>query len=278
MECSLAPRDLRGAWKVPGGRHMSTTFDPSSASAIMTSSPLPARVDAVRVAAATLAPTPAVGVMPEGAASVHSHSSVSGANVHAISPVAAASVHMGTPVLVASGNTISPTAAAGVRGMSWIDRLTLAAIGVVVVVVTLPVLRGFGLRENELDALRMLRALAAEPAPAAGLAASNRPASLTDLAASDLVLRKRLEDLESLPDGRLRRHGYLFDVLHLAPGEPMLRAWPWEHARTGRGAFVWSPSRGVLGNRNTDGRFSGAGSAPEPEDVAAGGWVPMPRR
>lgn len=227
MECSLAPRDVRGAWKVPGGRHMSTSFDPSSATAMMTSSVHPAHAEAVRtVAQAASAP------------------------VVAAKPVTSA------------------------ISMPWIDRLTLAAIGVVVVVVTLPVLRGFGLRENELDALRMLRALAAEPASAA----VNRPSSLAELAAGDLVLRKRLEDLETLPDGRLRRHGYIFDVLLLAPGEPMLRAWPWEHARTGRGAFVWTPSRGLLGYRNVDGRFSGARAAPEPEDVDAGGWVSMPRR
>jgi|GEM_PF-743455 len=234
MECSLAPRDLRSAWKVPGGRHMSTSFDSSSRSSVLTSSPHSARTDVALAAVARATPAPA--------------------------------------------SAAKPSATAGVQSMSWTDRLTLAAIGVVVVVVTLPVLRGFGLRENELDAVRMLRALAALPAPSSEHAASNRPSALADLASSDLILRKRLEDLEALPDGRLRRHGYLFDWLLLAPGEPMLRAWPWEHARTGRGAFVWTPSRGLLGHRNVDGRFSGAGFAPEPEDVEIGGWVAMPRR
>ncbi len=228
---------------------MSTSFDPSSATAVASSSGHSARADVARavVAQAVVAQT----------------------------LVAQAVV---AQAVVAQASTATPAATAGVQSMTWIDRLTLAAIGVVVVVVTLPVLRGFGLRENELDALRMLRALAAEPASASGHTATNRPASLAELAAGDALLRKRLEDLESLPDGRLRRHGYLFDVLLLAPGEPMLRAWPWEHARTGRGAFVWTPSRGLLGCRNVDGRFSGSRSAPEPEDVAAGGWVAMPRR
>lgn len=171
------------------------------------------------------------------------------------------------------------SAQSAARGLSWVDKLTLAAIGVVVVVVTLPVLRGFGVRENERDALRMLRVLAAEPAPgsAAGAAARARPGSLAALAHSDPVLHRRLEDLEALPDGRLRRHGYLFDVSELA-GEPMLRAWPWEHAQTGRGAFVWTPRRGLLGHPNGDGRYSGAYAAPEAGDVLAGGWVVMPRR
>lgn len=184
-------------------------------------------------------------------------------------------------VSAAAASAPGRTAAANVRSLSWIDRLTLAAIGVVVVVVTLPVLRGFGLRENERDALRMLRVLAAEPAR--GLEASAVPgtaqASLAALAATDRVLQKRLEDLEMLPDGRLRRHGYLFDVSTLGPGEPMLRAWPWEHAQTGRGAFVWTPRRGILGYGNSEGRFSGPDGAPEAADVLAGdGWVAMPRR
>lgn len=190
-----------------------------------------------------------------------------------------------------AGTAALPRAAA--RGLSWIDRLTLGAIGLVVVVVTLPVLRGFGLRENERDALRMLRVLVAEPMSAAGVNATTADApraewagavpggaqaTLSLLAAQDRGIRRRLEDLETLPDGRLRRHGYLFDVVALGPGEPMLRAWPWEHAQTGRGAFVWTPRRGILGFQNTDGRFSGPSGAPTAAEVLAGGWVRMPRR
>jgi hypothetical protein len=179
--------------------------------------------------------------------------------------------------------------AARARGLSWIDRLTLGAIGLVVVVVTLPVLRGFGLRENENDAMRMLRVLAAEPlAPESALPAygavarasawGGAQAPLSHLAAQDRGIQRRLEDLETLPDGRLRRHGYLFDVVAAGPGEPMLRAWPWEHGQTGRSAFVWTPRHGILGFRNTDGRFSGPDAAPTAADVRAGGWVSMPRR
>jgi len=172
------------------------------------------------------------------------------------------------------------------RGLSWIDRLTLGAIGLVVVVVTLPVLRGFGLRENERDATRMLRVLASEPmsSPITSsrggdvvIAGGVQP-TLSLLAAHDRGIQRRLEDLETLPDGRLRRHGYLFDVVAAGPGEPMLRAWPWEHGQTGRGAFVWTPRRGLLGFPNSDGRFSGPSAAPTAAEVLAGGWVRMPRR
>lgn len=160
------------------------------------------------------------------------------------------------------------------RALSWVDRLTLVAIGLVVVVVTLPVLRRFGLRENERDAVRMLRVLAAAPAPAG----AKRPADLGALAQRDRQLARRLEDLEVLDDGRLRRHGYLFDVARLATGEPVLLAWPWEHAQTGRAAFAWSPRRGLVGHRNEDGRYSGPAAAPEPGDFLASGWVAVPRR
>jgi hypothetical protein len=168
--------------------------------------------------------------------------------------------------------------------LSWIDRLTLAAIGLVVVVVTLPVLRGFGLRENERDAQRMLRVIAAEPArgidgrAAYASSAPGAQLSMADLVGLDRNVQRRLEDLELRSDGRVRRHGYLFDVATLRPGEPMLRAWPWEHAQTGRGAFVWTPQRGLLGHRNADGRFSGPDGAPQASDVLASGeWVTMSR-
>jgi hypothetical protein len=164
--------------------------------------------------------------------------------------------------------------ATSTRGLTWIDRLTLVAIALVVVLVTLPVLRRFGVRENERDALRMLRILSAEPASGGRRGAT----TLADLAAVDTTLARRLEDLERLDDGRLRRHGYLFDVAQLRSGEPVLLAWPWEHGQTGLGAFAWTPRRGVIGHANRDGRYSGPEAAIEPGDLLAGEWVGMPRR
>jgi hypothetical protein len=135
---------------------------------------------------------------------------------------------------------------------------------VVVGLVTLPRLRSFALRENERDAMRMLRVLASQPAPTAG---SHGSRDLAALVAHDKALARRLEDLELLADGRLRRHGYLFDLTMLRPGEPMLRAWPIVHGQTGRGAFVWTPQRGLLAADNQGGRFSGPDSPPAPRDV-----------
>ena len=167
----------------------------------------------------------------------------------------------------AGGNATATNAAtttAHARVVPWLDYLTVGAIGMVVVLISIPRLRAFALRENELDAMRMLRALAAQPAPA-GVEVGER--NLARLVAQDTGLKRRLEDLEFLDGGRLRRHGYVFDMTMLRPGEPMLRAWPWNHGQTGRGAFVWTPQRGLIGAMNSDGRFSGADGAPEPEDI-----------
>ena len=68
-----------------------------------------------------------------------------------------------------AGNAESPVqataASARARSLSLVDYLTIGAILVVVVLVSIPRLRGFALRANELDAMRMLQALSAQPAP-----------------------------------------------------------------------------------------------------------------
>jgi hypothetical protein len=173
-----------------------------------------------------------------------------------------------------AGGTTSVSDRAAARRLPFVDALTILAIGVVVVVVSIPRLRGFALRANELDAMHMLRALAAQPAPAGREQAGD---DLSLLVAGDSAFRRRLEDIECLDDGRLRRHGYLFDMTMLRPGEPMLRAWPWNHGQTGRGAFVWTPQRGLLRADNADGRFSGPDRPPTPADVGAT-WRRIPDR
>jgi hypothetical protein len=159
------------------------------------------------------------------------------------------------------------------RSLRIVDWSTIGAIVVVVVLVSIPRLRAFAVRANELDAMHMLHALAAQPAPAGHEAIGN---DLALLVLGDAGLRQRLEDLECLDDGRLRRHGYLFDLTMLRPGEPMLRAWPWSHGQTGRSAFVWTPQRGLLAAPNHEGRFSGPSRPPLPEDVGPD-WLQVPR-
>lgn len=174
---------------------------------------------------------------------------------------------LGTAPAPASGAVIAA------RTTRWLDYLTVGAIALVVMLVSIPRLRAFALRENELDAMRMLRALATHPAPT-GVDPSRM--DLAAVVAHDAALKRRLEDLEFVDGGRLRRHGYLFDRAVGPSGEPMLRAWPWAHGQTGRGAFVWTPQRGLLGCANEDGRFSGDGGAPEAGDVDKT-WLALPR-
>ncbi len=145
-------------------------------------------------------------------------------------------------------------------GLTAVDYMTLFLIGLVVVLVSLPRLRRFALRENELDAIALLESLGgdmseqAESLPAGGIAA---------LLASSPRHENRFEDLELLAGGELRRHGYVFDAIEIGPGEWALRGWPWEHGHTGLGAFVYSPARGLFGNPNTRGSWDGPGRAPD---------------
>jgi len=156
------------------------------------------------------------------------------------------------------------------RGLRALDYLTLTAIGVVVVLVSLPRLRAFALRENEQDAMRTLRILsndAVQHAPRLGAG------GLGALLATNDTHRVRLDDLEVLGDGRLRRHGYLFDAAETAPGRWQLRAWPWEHEHSGRGAFQQAPGGQLYRWANADGAFSGpARPPPALADPAGAGW------
>jgi len=161
------------------------------------------------------------------------------------------------------------------RGLSFTDHLTLFLIGLVVVLVSLPRLRRFALRENETDAAHMLRILWNE-AETQGV--TLHPGVLGALFGPGTGLQNRSEDLEVLDDGRLRRHGYLFDVIETARGETFISAWPWEYGRTGLGAYSISGERGLLGHENGDGVFSGEQRPPSSAElVEARTWRSMAR-
>ncbi len=159
------------------------------------------------------------------------------------------------------------------RGFRFIDGAVLGLIALVVVLVSLPRLRRFALRENESDAIRALRVLADD-----ALADQDalRTCDLGALLAASSSHRVRLEDVEVLEGGRLRRHGYLFGAVEQAPGRRVLLAWPWNHGSTGLAAFAIEPGADPLGLANEDGRFSGP-ERPPPPDVSSGdaGWIPL---
>lgn len=155
------------------------------------------------------------------------------------------------------------------------SRLLLLAVGTVVVLVTLPLLRSLALKENERDALRVLELVGPRV-----FAAETGAVGFGELLQPEGELSRRLPDTRLLADGQLMfHHGYLFEIVPDADGAPGVRAWPLRHGETGLGAF-WSLGPGrVLGHPNRAATWSGLGDAPElepePEPDAAAeptGW------
>ncbi|MFT7671543.1 MAG: hypothetical protein ACI8X5_004264 [Planctomycetota bacterium] len=146
-------------------------------------------------------------------------------------------------------------------------RLLMAAVGVVVALVTLPLLRSLALKENEIDALRALDFLGREV-----YAAENSALTVGDLVESG-ELAIRMPDTRLLEGGRVMfHHGYLFDLVPTEDGGRVLRAWPWAHGKTGLGAF-WCDAPGILhGHPNSRAMWSGEASAPNPSTQ---GWRPV---
>lgn len=179
------------------------------------------------------------------------------------------------------------------RGLSLVAALSLVAVVSVLVAVSLPRLRSFARNENEADARRVVRLLAAELSL---LEAQGDPPPVQDLCVRDEV-RRALTDSDFLSDGRLlRRHGYLFAVLNLPPdmftesvdgeGRSVLRsvfaaeqrspgapssagdspgrwavvAWPWERGRTGHAAFACDGEERLLEHPNDGGSWNGPAS------------------
>lgn len=162
--------------------------------------------------------------------------------------------------------------------LHWADAAVLAAVGLVVLLVSLPRLRAFALRENETDARTLIARLG--ELCASDLATRDPSArevgsltSLSDVFARAPQLAARLEDAEWLEDGAvLRRHGYLFEFARHESG-PVLFAWPWEHGRTGSRAFRWR--MGALeGHPNSAGGWSGL-HARSADALSAADWRPV---
>jgi len=174
--------------------------------------------------------------------------------------------------------------------ISFSGALSLLAIAAVVLVVSVPRLRGIALLENEADAVgtaqllaRALQALDAKPRSSPSMRELLRRPEL-----------RGLDDAELLAEGRvLRRHGYLFEVTCLSPavtapaapacilsGEPAalcgllaIRAWPWEHGTTGLAAFLATQKGGRLVHPNTAPGWEGLGAAGATL-VSPEGWRP----
>jgi hypothetical protein len=160
------------------------------------------------------------------------------------------------------------------RGLSFVDAAVLGLVALVVFLVSLPRLREFALRENELDALHALRVLSEDALARPDALATG---DLGALLAASPDHRVRLEDVEVLEGGRLRCHGYLFAAAIAEAGRPVLVAWPWEHGSTGLAAFAIEPGGETLGLRNEAGVYSGPDAPLPPTPGASPEWIPIRR-
>jgi hypothetical protein len=153
-----------------------------------------------------------------------------------------------------------------------VSRFAVAALGLVVaivVMVSLPRLRDLGLRENAGDAERTVRRVALLLAPPQAALRS-----LQQLVASDTILSRSLVDGGWTADGRLRCHGYLFE-LRAGPASPVVYAWPWLHGRTGRECFASGNATDMLWcDPNRDG--SASGPEQPPVDLGDSRWERLP--
>jgi hypothetical protein len=147
----------------------------------------------------------------------------------------------------------------------------LAAIAVVIVLVSLPRLRSFALRENESDAVYLLRVVGENLRAGTVEAADAAPPNLVELLRNDADLERRLQDCHDLGEGRVVRHGYLFEAYEPEPGCWALRAWPYRHGQTGRRAFAWFPDIGLRVHLNRGARFDGPDVPPGEPASSSGG-------
>lgn len=140
-------------------------------------------------------------------------------------------------------------------GISLSGALSLLAVVSVLVVVSVPRLRGIALQENEVDARGTAGLLASA---LRGMKDADDTPSLRELLRRP-ELAGLLADAELVEHGTLlRHHGYLFEVTRLCPSLSLpsapssllsgdrgglhsmmaIRAWPWAHGATGEAAFL----------------------------------------
>lgn len=174
--------------------------------------------------------------------------------------------------------------------ISLSGAFSLLAVVAVLVVVSLPRLRGLALQENEVDAKSTARSLA-NALRELGSSPARKPALRELLRRPGLL---GLGDSELLAGGQvMRRHGYLFEITCLPPtitaasapaallgGEPAalcgllaIRAWPWDHGTTGRVAFLVTQKGGTLAHPNSGAGWEGVEARGATLESLAG-WRP----
>jgi hypothetical protein len=150
----------------------------------------------------------------------------------------------------------------------------IAAIALLVCMVSLPRLQSYVQANNEEDAARSLRILGR----------AGNPGDAPDLAtwiARDSSLRHRFLDARVLEEsGLLMQHGYLFHMQRSGGDSNQFVAWPRATPRTGQAAFMLDADGLVQRHANTDGRWSGPEARPVnlPSPSTEPGWQPWVTR
>lgn len=164
--------------------------------------------------------------------------------------------------------TSAPAAPAVRRRPGLPNELVAAAVGLLVVLVSIPELRHFVVRSNDHDARAALRLFAALETARGG------PVDGSLAEVLDEELRHRMPDARVVAGSQaeLAYHGYYFARFLGAEG-PVLLAWPQEAGRSGSAVYAFSAGRGLLRHPNGDGRWSGLERAPRP--VALERWQPV---
>ncbi|MHC4262078.1 MAG: hypothetical protein ACYSWX_06130 [Planctomycetota bacterium] len=149
---------------------------------------------------------------------------------------------------------------AGLARSSW---LAIVAVSLTVGALSLTRMQIYAVHANERDAVKLVDQLGER---------LETP--------SDAALRELSEDLLHPVEGsiwsedgsRLRRHGYLFELVEVG-GSKRVRAWPSDHGVTGRAAYQWSGETGLRGHPNPEGKWSGPETPPDVLDGAE--WVAL---
>jgi hypothetical protein len=179
-------------------------------------------------------------------------------------------------------------------GLTFSGALSLLAVAAVLVVVSLPRLRGLALAENEAEARATTQLFAQALRSEAG--ADGRLPSWRELLRRP-ELAGVLADGELVAQGRLlRRHGYLFELTRLAPSLSVpsapcallagargglcsmlaVHAWPWSHGATGEAAFLATAGGAELVHPNEEPRWQGLEAAGRDLGTLQG-WSATPR-
>ncbi len=155
------------------------------------------------------------------------------------------------------------------------QALTIAAVGIVLFLVSVPRVHQFALQDNERDAKSSLLTLFSTVYADDGSASAQRiPAP----EAWNQEIKCRLYDAHPSDESALlERHGYLLEHAQRADGSEFLRAWPTRHGATGRSAFLIDSQRGLIENENTDGAWSGTASG-RPDGTEPGWRSESPTR